>query len=369
MTRFMVTLLIGILISSPALSDPSIGLNTAAISKLTGVKGYIKEKEKIYEVIQPRDDLQISVSGIRMMPSMGLISWAVFKNIGNQTMVLSNLVLTEDQIRPILDVALNNGFHVISLENHYLWESPKVMFMRIEATGDENKLAANMGKLFKAITQTSRGNGNFPLAMFDVTKSTLNPHKIDDILHTRGILKDGVYSVIFNKTLQSNVNEISLNNWASFAGADKEALVVGDFTTDQAKLDDVLLALHNAGFYIVSIHPHLTKSNNPMVNLHYFGVGSTKTLAKGLYAALTVPEPKNSNVTNPAIFLPLISSPDDENSTGLPLMTPLSTHQNFKLNLDMTFYNQEMRNPILDLLNKMKINSTLLPTTQVVAIK
>lgn len=336
MTRIAVTLLIGMWISFNLYAQSSQCLDTYKIARLTGLKGQAYSKEKCYKVFQARKDLQISMSGIRVMPAMGLTSWIEFKKENDDTVVQGNLVLTEDQISPIIDMALKNGIHIISLENHYLWESPKVMFMHIEASGNETTLAKAVGKLFKEMDRTSNGHGNFPLAVMDVEKTSLNPHKVDSILHAQGILKDGVYKVVFHKNV-SNENESGLTSWASFAGSDKEALVVGDMATHRAALDHVLLALHKAGFYIVAIHPQVSK-DSPMVYLHYLGIGNTKILAKGIHEALSVPIPMILENTNGLNIFPIISYPDETQS--LPAIKPIQNNGNFILNLDLSYFNK-----------------------------
>ena len=72
------------------------------------------------------------------------------------------LILTEDQVNPVMSVALDNGLEVTALHNHFFWDSPKVMFMHIGGMGDEEKLAAAVGKLFANMKQTSGGKGEVP---------------------------------------------------------------------------------------------------------------------------------------------------------------------------------------------------------------
>lgn len=315
MTRFLVAFFLGILISSPILASSYIGLDVNKIMRLTGAKGHINTKEKVFKVSQLREDLKISMSGVKMIPRMGLTSWVTFKKINNETIIVGDLVLTEDQISPVMRIVLENGLRITSLENHYLWESPKVMFMHIEGSGKETQLALAVGKIFKEINQTSNGNGSFPLVNVDISKTTLQPQKIDSILQKRGTFKDGVYKITFSKKTSLDGNEIGsemgINTWASFAGSDKEAVVVGDFATEKSILEKVLLSLQKSGIYVVSIHQQASNQDPQIVFLHYVGVGSTQHLAKGIHAALSikVTEPKKvkentaivrSEIINPA---------------------------------------------------------------------
>src|SRR5712692_3472038 len=132
-------------------------LDTAKIEQLTGAKGQLNEKEGVFKVNAPRTDLNVTVAGVKMTPPMGLTSWAAFQAAGNQTMVMGDMVVLEDQVNPVMDVALQNGLEVTALHNHFFWDSPKVMFMHISGMGDEAKLADAVGKVFEAIRATSGG--------------------------------------------------------------------------------------------------------------------------------------------------------------------------------------------------------------------
>src|SRR5262245_54681019 len=94
-------------------------LDTAAIERLTGVKGELNEKEGVFKVSMPRGDLDISVAGVKMTPPLGLTSWAAFQKAGEQAMVMGDLVLNEDQVNLVMSVALENGLEVTALHNHF----------------------------------------------------------------------------------------------------------------------------------------------------------------------------------------------------------------------------------------------------------
>src|SRR5581483_2373864 len=67
---------------------------------------------------------------------------------------MGDLVLTEDQIGPVMDAALDNGLEVTALHNHFAGESPRVMFMHVGGMGPEPQLAAAVGRVFAALRAT-----------------------------------------------------------------------------------------------------------------------------------------------------------------------------------------------------------------------
>ena len=137
-------------------------LDGAKIEQLTGAKGKLDEKEGVFKVSVPRADLKVVAGGVHLTPPMGLTTWAAFTKSGAHTMVMGDLCLTEDQVNPVMSVALESGLEVTALHNHFFWDSPKVMFMHIGGMSDEDKLATAVGKVFAKIKDTSGGKGETP---------------------------------------------------------------------------------------------------------------------------------------------------------------------------------------------------------------
>jgi len=273
-------------------STPGVGaeLNTVHIEELTGAKGKLDEKERAFKVSVPRGDLDVHVAGVRMTPPMGLTSWASFKHVAQHTVVMGDMVLLEDQVNPVMSAALDNGLEVTALHNHFLWDTPRVMFMHIGGMGSEGTLAEAVGKVFAKIKETSSASGEAPHAEIDPAKSSLDPAKIEAVLHQKGDFKDGVYKVVVARTARMHGgvvgNTMGVNTWAAFAGSDDQAMVDGDFAMLESELQPVLKALRGSGINIVAIHQHMTGETPRIMFLHYWGTGSTEVLARGLRAAL-----------------------------------------------------------------------------------
>ena len=199
---------------------------------------------------------------------------------------MGDMVLTEDQVNPAMSAALDNGLEVTALHNHFFWESPRVMFMHIGGMGDEAKLAAGVAKVFEAMKQKF----DVPSASIDPASSTLDPKKIDAVLGRSGELNKGVYKVTIGREVKmaghTMGNAMGVNTWAGFAGSDEQAIVDGDFAMLDSEMQSVLKALRHAGINIVAIHQHMTGESPRMLFLHYWGVGRTEDLARGLKNAL-----------------------------------------------------------------------------------
>jgi hypothetical protein len=73
-------------------------LDTDVIERLTGLKGTTDSVEHAFRVSFPRNDLNITAAGVRTTSPMGLTSWAAFKRIGPQVIMMGDTVLREDQV-------------------------------------------------------------------------------------------------------------------------------------------------------------------------------------------------------------------------------------------------------------------------------
>jgi len=260
------------------------------IEMLTGAKGKLDEKEGVFKVSFPRSDLKVESFGVKITPPMGLMVWAAFKIVGDHAMVMGDMVLLEDQVNPVMSAALENGLQVTALHNHFFWESPRIMFMHIGGSGDPERLASAVGKVFAKIREAKGGMKDLPKVKIDPAKTSLDPKRIEAILGQEGQLKDGVYKITIGRTTSMDGHEMGsamgVNTWAAFAGSDDQAVVDGDFAMLESELQPVLKALRGAGINIVAIHNHMIGESPRIVFLHYWGMGSTTELAKGLKAAL-----------------------------------------------------------------------------------
>lgn len=265
-------------------------LNTAIIERFTGVKGTLNEQEGVYKVSVPRSDLQVGAAGVRITPPLGLTSWAAFMKAGREAMVMGDMVMLEDQVNLVMSVALDNGLEVTALHNHFFWDDPKVYFMHVGGMGSEEKLASGVGKVFAKIRETSGGKGQVPRASIDPARTSLDPKRIDAILGYSGQMSQGVYKVTIGRTTKMHGHtvgkEMGVNTWAAFAGSEQQAVVDGDFAVLEDELQHVLKSLRASGINVVAIHNHMTHEQPRIVFLHYWGIGPTTDLAKGIKAAL-----------------------------------------------------------------------------------
>lgn len=265
-------------------------LDTAKIEQLTGAKGKLDIAENTFKVTVPRSDLTVNVAGVKMTPSTGFTSWAAFTPAGDQVMVMGDMVLQENQINPVMSTALENGIEVTALHNHFLWDTPKIMFMHIGGMGDTESLATAVGKIFAKIHETSGDKRQSPYAPLDAGATSLNPEPIASIIGAPVEKTGEVYKVTLGRSTQMAGHKIGkamgVNTWAVFAGSSEKAIVEGDFAVLETELQGVLKALRGAGIAITTIHNHMAGESPRIIFLHYWGTGAASDLAKAVKAAL-----------------------------------------------------------------------------------
>jgi hypothetical protein len=274
-------------------------LDTAKIESITGLKGVLNEKENTFKVSKPRNDVAITVEQARLAPFMGFTSWATFApGMQDGVMVMGDMVLFEDEVNPVMSVALDNGLEVTALHNHFFFDEPKVYFMHIGGEGAVDKLAEGVRQIFDKVKEVRAANSQ-PAKSFGLgqlaEKSSIDGEAISQVFGQKGDAKDGMYKVTIGRETKMACgctvgNTMGVNTWAAFAGTPDDALVVGDFVMLENELQTVLKTLRGNGINIVAIHQHMTGENPRMLFLHYYGRGKALVLAQGVKAAIN-PQP------------------------------------------------------------------------------
>jgi hypothetical protein len=274
-------------------------LDAGRIDELTGLKGKMNEKEGVYKVTFPRNDVKVVVDGWTMPPFMGLGSWAAFtKGTHTEAMVMGDTVLFEDEVNAAMSAALDNGLSVTALHNHFFFDQPKVYFMHIEGEGTVEKLASAVKKVYDT-TKAIRGQDAKPAESFSAAgqpslpeKNSITATPLNEIFGVRGESKDGMVKFTIGRPAKMHgVNidkDMGVNTWAAFAGTDANAVVDGDFAVTEDELQPVLRSLLTEKINIVAIHQHMTQEEPRIMFFHYWGRGPAKDLAQAVKGGFLV---------------------------------------------------------------------------------
>lgn len=269
--------------------SPGSVLDTAAITRITGMKGTGKNGE--YKITVPQNDLHVVVDGFKITPPMGLGSWAAFTPCGDTAMVMGDIILTETDLKPVQQEVIRQGFAITAIHNHFIRNHPNVMYMHIDGRGTVTDLS---GKVKAIFDQVKKSRGKDPAtAKGDSVVNMISIAMLDSIIGQKGEMSKGVYKYTIGRPdihLSEHGIPVStfmgFNTWAAWQGTPEKAAVAGDFTMLENEVAPVIKALVENGIEVVALHNHMVHETPKIFFLHYWGVGNAAQLAKGLKTAL-----------------------------------------------------------------------------------
>jgi biotin operon repressor len=236
----------------------------------------------------PRKDLKVTVDGTPVKPGLALGSWAAFSASGDNAMVMGDLVLTEDEVAPVMAKLQEGGIEVTALHNHVLHESPRVMYMHIAGHGSSAKLAKSIHEALAATGTPPDGPTAAP------QKLDLDTEKIDAALGRKG--KDnggGVYqfSVPRAETIRDHGMDIPASMGVATAinfqpTGNGRTAITGDFVLLGSEVNSVIAALRENGIQVTALHSHMLTEEPRLFFMHFWANDDAGKLAQGLRAAL-----------------------------------------------------------------------------------
>lgn len=308
-------------------SQASTLFNIHQIQQLTHTQGQFDSEEKTLTLIIPRDDLAIQMSGMHFTGDRGLASNIVFKKTDDATFMTGHFVLLQDQVNPVLSVALENGLKVTGLNNPYLWDSPRIMLMHVQGEGDALQLASAVGKILTKIKSTANGGGDFPVGNVYAPVTTINNHQLDALLGVKSQFKNDTYEVQFNtgtpKKDATLDKRMATNTWAVFSGSEHEAVMNGGILLHQSELQQTLLTLRKAQLYILAIYQHSYSDDPTLVTVNFWGVGNLQVLAKALRTSFQLAQNHVLTTTQTVV------AQQDDKATVMTPLSPESIQNNY----------------------------------------
>lgn len=249
-------------------------------------------KEGVLKVNVPRPDLHVTIRGRPAPTPFGFGGWVAFtKADGGADVMMGDLVLTEDEVNPVMSALLDGGLEVTALHNHFFWEQPRVFYLHVHGVGPAADLARRLQPALALIDQAVERAG--PSAPSTPPEPVLDAAALVRIVGHEGEWTEPVYKITIGRP-DLDVREhgaaitarMGLTTWAAFTGTRTDAMVAGDVAMLETEVTPVLRALRANGLDIVAIHHHMTGVRPMVVFLHYFGTGSAESLARGVRAAL-----------------------------------------------------------------------------------
>jgi biotin operon repressor len=244
----------------------------------------------IYRVGLPRTDLKVILDGVELKPGFALGGWLAFAKMGEQGMVMGDLVLTEAEVNPVITKLEAGGIEVSALHNHLLRNQPFTMYMHVLGHGDPVKLAAAL--------HTALAESRTPLSAAAAPAAgpppiDLDTAVIDQTLGAKGTNSGGVYQFSIPRAepikdggmdVPPPMGSANALNFQPTGGG--KAAITGDFVLIAKEVNRVLKALRDHGIEVTAIHNHMLDDQPHLYFMHFWANDDARKLAEGLKAAL-----------------------------------------------------------------------------------
>ena len=244
----------------------------------------------IYRVGLPRTDLKVTLDGVELKPGFALGSWLAFEKMGDQGMVMGDLVLTMDEVAPVMTKLAGGGIEVTALHNHLLRNQPFTMYMHVQGNGDPVKLAA---VLHAALAESKTPLTAAPTAPTPPPPIDLDTAALDQTLGAKGTNNGGIYQFSIPRAepikddgmaVAPPMGSANAINFQPTGGG--KAAITGDFVLIGKEVNPVLKALRDHGIEVTAIHNHMLDDQPHLYFMHFWANDDAKKLAEGLKAAL-----------------------------------------------------------------------------------
>ncbi|PEB41921.1 DUF1259 domain-containing protein [Bacillus pseudomycoides] len=261
--------------------------NWKVIEKALGKSGVMKSGEVFY-ISLPRNDLQVTVKGIPIRTSLALGGWVAFKQTDNQTMIMGDLVLTEEEVQPVMSQLFNQRIEVSAIHNHLLGESPRIMYLHIAGHGN----AVHLANAIRSGLELTKIPWNSNI-QDDSQTFPINKKMLDYVFGQTGTISGGVYHVSIPRLEKITENGMVIPPAMGVATSinfqptkNRKAAITGDFVLTAEEVNPVASTLRKHGIDVTALHNHMLNENPRLFFMHFWANDNPIKLAKALREAV-----------------------------------------------------------------------------------
>jgi hypothetical protein len=238
----------------------------------------------------PRKDLHVALNRVEIKPALALGSWVAFKQEGERAMVMGDLVLTEDELEPVMMKLQEGGVQESAIHNHLVGESPRVMYMHIAGRGDAVQMAKAIHDAL-ALTKTPGPEAAPPRQ--SAADLGFDQKAIEQILGHAGKVNGGVLQIavpraeVITESGTTVPPSMGIATGLNFQPTGNgKAAITGDFVLLGSEVNPVIKALRENGIAVTALHSHMLTEEPRLFFMHFWANDNAVKLAKGLRAAL-----------------------------------------------------------------------------------
>jgi hypothetical protein len=225
----------------------------------------------VIKFAMPRKDLKVTLNGVAIKPGLALGSWAAFMRHGNEAMVMGDLVLTEDEIAPVMTKLQESGVHEAALHNHLLGESPHVMYMHLASHGDPVQIAR---AIHDALALTKTPAPDTSASSQPQADLGFDQKQVEQALGHTGKVNGGILQFSVPRaepitdsgiTIPPSMGVATAINFQPTGGG--KAAITGDFVLLGSEVNPVIKALRDNAIQVTALHNHML-TEQPRLFLH-----------------------------------------------------------------------------------------------------
>jgi hypothetical protein len=241
-----------------------------------------------YRYVWPRRDLTLRIGDVTVSPALALGAWAGFSGDPADATVMGDLVLTSEELMPVLAELSRQGIEVTAIHNHLVGEQPRITYVHFHGQGNAVVLAVRLDRVL-ALTGAPR-----PVAAAPAQPVTIDTALVFRTLGLTGraqgtvaqvstVLVPGVVTVDGRPVTPALAYGTPVN--IQIVGPTR-AVATGDFAVLGLKVAPVLRALTTNGITATAVHSHLVGEEPRISYIHFWADGPLPDVLRGLRAAL-----------------------------------------------------------------------------------
>jgi hypothetical protein len=244
----------------------------------------------VHRYALPRTDLNVTLDGVTIKPTLALGGWLAFEPMHDQAMVMGDLVLLETEVNPVMREILHGGLEITAVHNHLLRANPATFYMHVGGHGDPVKMAG--------VIRTALGKSKTPFDQPPATSAPpptidLDTAALDQTIGAKGQNAGGVYQ--FSVPRRDPITESGMPVGGPMGGAHAinfqptgggKAAITGDFVVIADELNPMIRALRDNGIEVTAIHNHMLNEQPRLFFVHFWANDDAVKLARGVRAAL-----------------------------------------------------------------------------------
>src|SRR5499433_3263437 len=266
------------------------------VEEALGKSGQVQAGD-VYRVARPRTDLKVKVQGVDIKAGFALGSYAAFKKMGKDTMVMGDLVLLDEEVQDVMAVLESKGVAITALHNHLNEMSPHVMYMHYSGHGDAAQLAS---AIREALSKSGTPLGQAPAVSAPAGAGPeIDQKQVEGALGRTGRVNNGILQVGVARAEKITENGMELlpamgvNTAINFQPTgDGKAAITGDFVLIGREVNPVAKTLREHGIQVTAVHNHALGDNPRLFYMHFWANDDAVKLARGLKAGLDLTNSK-----------------------------------------------------------------------------